>query len=170
MGGHLFPAFHHWIAAGMGLRTSWLIQFALTSAVLVGPGRVFLAKGFPALARGAPDMNSLVALGASAAWGFSVVALFAPDLLPEGARAVYFEAAAVIVTLILLGRLLEARAKGRTGEAIRRLMDLSPATARVERDGAVTEVPVAEIAAGDRVRVLPGERVAVDGVVTSGES
>ena len=170
MGGHLFPAFHHWIAATIGMRTSWLIQFALTTAVLLGPGRMFLAKGFPALARGAPDMNSLVALGTSAAWSFSVVALFAPGLLPDGARAVYCEAAAVIVTLILLGRFLEARAKGRTGEAIRRLMDLSPATARVERDGGVTEIPLAEILAGDRVRVQPGERVAVDGVVVSGAS
>ncbi len=170
MGGHLVPAFHHWIAGTIGLGTSWLIQFLLTTAVLLGPGRMFLVKGFPALARGAPDMNSLVALGATAAWGFSTVALFAPGLLPEGARAVYFEAAAVIVTLILLGRLLEARAKGRTGEAIRHLMDLSPATARVERDGAVTEIPLAEIVTGDRVRVLPGERVAVDGVVASGAS
>jgi Cu+-exporting ATPase len=170
MGGHVFPAFHHWIAGTLGTRTSRLIQFVLTTAVLLGPGRMFLTKGFPALARGAPDMNSLVALGTSAAWSFSVVALFAPGLLPEGARAVYFEAAAVIVTLILLGRFLEARAKGRTGEAIRRLMDLSPAIARVDRAGGVVEVPVAEVVAGDRVHVLPGERVAVDGVVISGAS
>jgi len=170
MGGHLFPAFHHWIAATIGMRTSWLIQFVLTTAVLLGPGRMFLAKGFPALARGAPDMNSLVALGTSAAWSFSVVALFTPELLPVGARAVYFEAAAVIVTLILLGRFLEARAKGRTGEAIRRLMDLSPATARVERDGAVIEIPLDRIVTDDLIRVLPGERVAADGVVTSGAS
>ena len=170
MGGHLFPAFHHWIAATIGLRASWLIQFVLTTAVLLGPGRMFLAKGFPALVRGAPDMNSLVALGTSAAWSFSTIALFAPGVLPDGSRAVYFEAAAVIVTLILLGRFLEARAKGRTGEAIRRLMDLSPATARVERDGGVTEIPLADIITGERVRVLPGERVAVDGVVASGAS
>ena len=170
MGGHLFPAFHHWIAASIGLRASWLIQFVLTTAVLLGPGRMFLAKGFPALVRGAPDMNSLVALGTSAAWSFSTIALFAPGVLPDGSRAVYFEAAAVIVTLILLGRFLEARAKGRTGEAIRRLMDLSPATARVERDGGVTEIPLADIITGERVRILPGERVAVDGVVASGAS
>ncbi len=89
MGGHLFPAFHHWIAATIGLRTSWLIQFVLTTAVLLGPGRMFLAKGFPALARGAPDMNSLVALGTSAAWSFSTIASSRPAFCPtEPARSI----------------------------------------------------------------------------------
>ncbi|HBS48784.1 MAG TPA: heavy metal translocating P-type ATPase, partial [Rhodobacteraceae bacterium] len=101
MGGHVIPGVHHWIGATIGHETSWLIQFVLTTLVLIGPGREFYARGFPALAKGAPDMNSLVALGTSAAWAFSVVALFAPALLPEGTRAVYFEAAAVIVVLIL---------------------------------------------------------------------
>uniref|UniRef100_UPI0035669C41 heavy metal translocating P-type ATPase n=1 Tax=Puniceibacterium confluentis TaxID=1958944 RepID=UPI0035669C41 len=86
MGGHMLPAFHHWIGQTIGLQTSWIVQFLLTSLVLFGPGRRFYATGFPALLKGAPDMNSLVALGTSAAYGFSVVATFLPGLLPEGAR------------------------------------------------------------------------------------
>lgn len=111
MGTHAIPALHDWIGHSIGHQTSWVLQFALTTAVLVGPGWRFYAKGFPALFCGAPDMNSLVALGTAAAWLFSVVATFAPGLLPEGTRAVYYEAAAVIVVLILLGRWMEARAK-----------------------------------------------------------
>ena len=170
MGGHLFPAFHHWVHATIGMQTSRLIQFALTTAVLFGPGLQFYRKGFPALLRGAPDMNSLVAIGTFAAWSFSVVSTFAPEVLPAGSAHVYFEAAAVIVTLILLGRTLEARAKGRTGEAIRKLMQLQSRTALVLRNGAAEEVAVEAIVAGDLVRVRPGERIAVDGVVTEGAS
>jgi len=169
MGGHLIPSFHHWIGATIGERMSWLIQFVLTTAVLFGPGMRFLRAGIPALLRAAPEMNSLVAMGALAAWSYSTVATFAPGLLPASARVVYFEAAAVIVTLILLGRWLEARAKGRAGEAIRRLVALRPATARVARDGGTVELPVEELAAGDIVLLAPGERVAVDGVVTEGQ-
>lgn len=170
MGGHMVPAFHHWVMEAIGMRLSWSIQFGLTTIVLVWPGRQFYLKGFPALVKGAPDMNSLVALGSAAAWGFSTVALFAPSLLPEGTRVVYFEAAAVIVTLILLGRTLEARAKGRTGQAIRKLIGLRAKTAQVERDGTVAEIPVDDIVAGDLIHVRPGEKIAVDGVVVSGQS
>ncbi len=170
MGGHAFPSFHHLIAGSIGTQTSWLIQFVLTSLVLLGPGRTFYAKGYPALFRGAPDMNSLVALGTSAAFGFSAVATFLPGLLPDAARAVYFEAAAMIVVLILLGRTLEARAKGRTGAAIQRLVGLRPRTARVERDGAITDLPLDAIVAGDVIHLRPGERIAVDGMVTAGDS
>jgi heavy metal translocating P-type ATPase len=170
MGGHLFPAFHHWVHATIGLQTSRLIQFALTTAVLFGPGLGFYRKGLPALLRGAPDMNALVAIGTLAAWSFSVVATFAPQVLPDGAAHVYFESAAVIVTLILLGRTLEARAKGRTGEAIRRLMGLAPKSALVLRDGTPEETPVDAILPGDLIRVRPGERLAVDGEVTEGTS
>ncbi|WP_069300557.1 heavy metal translocating P-type ATPase [Neptunicoccus sediminis] len=170
MGGHAIPALHHWIMATLGQTTSWSIQFVLTTLVMVWPGRVFYQKGFPALFKGAPDMNALVAVGSGAAWAFSTVALFAPALLPEGTRVVYFEAAAVIVTLILLGRSLEARAKGRTGEAIRKLMTLQAKTARVERNGAFVELPVEDIVAGDVLQVRPGEKIPVDGVVTQGSS
>ena len=168
MGGHVFPAFHHWLHGIADMRSLWLIQFVLTALVLAGPGRIFFRHGVPALLRGAPEMNSLVALGASAAFGYSTVATLAPGLLPEGARHVYFEAAAVIVTLILLGRWLEARARGQAGQAIRRLIDLAPQTARLIRGGEVIEVPVADLRPGHLLRLLPGERVAVDGEITEG--
>ncbi|WP_298861717.1 heavy metal translocating P-type ATPase [uncultured Sulfitobacter sp.] len=170
MGSHLIPALHMWIMDTMGMGLNWGIQFVLTTLVLAIPGRQFYLKGFPALFKGAPDMNSLVALGTSAAWGFSTVALFVPMLLPEGTRAVYFEAAAVIVTLILLGRFLEARAKGRTGQAIARLVGLKAKTAHVERSGEIVELSVDEIVVGDLVQVRPGEKIALDGIVVRGVS
>ncbi len=170
MGGHLFPAFHHWLHGTFGTIQVWTVQFALTTLVLLWPGRGFFTIGIPGLLRGAPEMNSLVALGTSAAWAFSTVALFAPALLPEGTRAVYFEAAAVIVTLILLGRWLEARARGQTGVAIKRLIGLQPKTARVERDGTPRDVLVSEVVQGDILHVRPGESFAVDGEVLSGKS
>jgi len=170
MGSHLIPAIHDFVMATIGMRESWVLQFMLTSIVLFWPGLRFYRIGLPALGRGAPDMNSLVAVGTLAAWSYSVVATFAPGLLPSGTVNVYFEAAAVIVTLILAGRYLEARAKGRTSDAIRRLVGLQPRTARVLRDGRAVEVPLAEIVAGDLVEVRPGERIAVDGEVTHGSS
>ena len=170
MGGHLFPAVHHWINRVVGMQDSWLIQFVLATLVLAVPGAGFFAKGVPALLRGGPDMNALVVMGTSAAWLFSTVAVFRPQWLPDGTIAVYFEAAAAIVTLILLGRWLEARAKGRTGAAIRKLVGLRPATARVERDGDVVEVSVADVKRGDILQVRPGERIAVDGVLREGTS
>ena len=170
MGGHLVPAFHHFIAATLGTQNSWLLQFVLTTLVLVFPGRRFYQKGIPALLRAAPDMNSLVAVGTLAAFGFSLVATFLPRLLPAGTVNVYYEAAAVIVTLILLGRVLEAKAKGRTSEAIKRLLKLQAKTARVRRDGGVVELPLEQIASGDVIEVRPGERIAVDGEVIDGDS
>ncbi|MGR3821522.1 MAG: heavy metal translocating P-type ATPase [Salipiger marinus] len=170
MGGHLVPALHHWIGATVGMQASWMLQFVLTTLVLFGPGLRFYTKGLPALARGAPDMNALVAVGSLAAYGYSLVATFLPGALPAGTVNVYYEAAAVIVTLILLGRLLEARAKGRTSDAIRRLVGLAPKTARLRRDGQVQEVPVADLRTGDILEIRPGERIPVDGVVTEGDS
>lgn len=170
MGSHLMPAIHVIIMETVGLWQARVFQFVLTTAVLFGPGLRFFRKGIPALARFAPDMNSLVVLGTSAAWGYSVVATFLPSLLPAGTANVYFEAAAVIVTLILLGRLLEARAKGRTSEAITRLIGLRAKTARVERNGAIVEVPLETLVPGDVVRVRPGEKVPHDGTVLSGSS
>ncbi|MCC5971007.1 MAG: heavy metal translocating P-type ATPase [Pararhodobacter sp.] len=170
MGGHMVPAFHHWVHMTIGMWESWVLQFLLTSLVLFGPGLIFFRHGVPALMRGAPDMNSLVAMGTFAAWGFSTVATFAPGLLPQGAAAVYFEAAAVIVTLILLGRWLEARAKGRTGAAIARLVGMQAKSARVERDGMVQDLPLEQVIPGDIIHTRPGERIAVDGEVTEGRS
>ncbi|OYW96972.1 MAG: heavy metal translocating P-type ATPase, partial [Rhizobiales bacterium 32-66-8] len=115
-------------------------------------------------------MNSLVVLGTSAAWGYSVVSTFLPSVLPSGTANVYYEAAAVIVTLILLGRFLEARAKGRTSQAIKRLVGLQPKTARVIRTGGAIELPLEQVVVGDRIEIRPGDRVPVDGRVTEGES
>jgi Au+-exporting ATPase len=170
MGEHLFMPVHAAITRTIGERGSWLIQFVLTSLALFGPGLRFQKKGWPALARRAPDMNSLVAVGSMAAYLYSAVATFLPGLLPAGTVQVYYEAAAVIVALILLGRFLEARAKGRTSEAIKRLVGLQPRTARVRRDGRVAELAIAEVKGGDIVEVRPGERVPVDGQVVEGES
>lgn len=170
MGAHLVPGFHMVIEKTIGTQTSWLIQFVLASVVLFGPGRHFFTKGIPALLRGAPDMNSLVAVGTGAAWSYSVAATFLPSLLPDGVRAVYFEAAAVIVVLILIGRWLEARAKGRTGAAIQALLGLQVRTARVLKDGKSVEVDVDALAEGDTILVRPGERLPVDGVVVDGSS
>ena len=170
MGGHIFPALHHLIGQAIGFETSWTIQFLLTTGVLLWPGLVFFTIGVPALLRGAPDMNALVVLGAGAAWLFSTVALFMPGLLPDGTRVVYFEAAAVIVTLILLGRWLEARAKGQTGAAIKRLMGLRPTTAHVLRNGVEADIPIADVVAGDTVVIRPGERIPTDGEVLNGHT
>lgn len=170
MGGHLIPAFHHWQMGAFDPLVLGVVKFLLTTAVLAGPGRVFFRLGIPALLRGAPEMNSLVVLGTTAAWGWSSLVTFAPALVPDSGRHVYFEAAAVIVTLILLGRWLEAGARGRAGAAIRKLMALRPDTATRIKDGAEAEVPLAGLRRGDLIRLKPGGRVAVDGVVTEGES
>ncbi len=167
MGGHLFPAFHHWLHGAVGLPLLWQAEFLLTTLVLALPGARFFRKGLPALARLSPDMNSLVAVGTLSAWAYSALVTFAPALIPAASRAVYFEAAAVIVTLVLLGRSLEARARGRAGQAISRLIGLQPKTAR-RPDG--SEVPVAALMPGDLILVRPGERVPTDGEVTSGDS
>ncbi|NEY89168.1 heavy metal translocating P-type ATPase [Tabrizicola oligotrophica] len=169
MGGHLVPAFHHWLHGLVAMQSLWLAEFLLVTLVLLWPGARFFRKGLPALVKASPDMNSLVALGAGAAWAFSTLVTFAPALIPPASRAVYFEAAAVIVTLILCGRGLEARARGRAGAAIARLVALQPKTAlRLSPDP--VEVPIAALLAGDRVQVRPGERVPVDGVVVEGAS
>ncbi|UWU23801.1 heavy metal translocating P-type ATPase (plasmid) [Rhizobium sp. CB3060] len=170
MGSHFIPGVHSLIESTIGMQWSWYIQFALTTLVLFLPGIRFYHKGLPALGRLAPDMNSLVAIGSLAAYGYSLVATFAPGFLPPGTINVYFEAAGVIVTLILLGRLLEARAKGRTSEAIKRLVDLQVRSARVRRDGKAVDLPIGSVVAGDIVEVRPGERVPVDGEVVEGNS
>ena len=170
MGSHLIPGMHEWVMATIGHTANGWIQAVLTTAVMFGPGLRFFSKGVPALLRGAPDMNALVALGTGAAWSYSLVALLAPGLLPQGTANIYFEAAAVIVTLILVGRLLEARARGRASEAIRRLMKIAPRTARVRREGEAVELPIGEVAVGDTLEVRPGEKIAVDGEVVEGAS
>ena len=169
MGGHLIPSVHHFVHETIGMQRSWIAQSILTTLVLVGPGRVFFTKGLPALWHLAPEMNSLVALGAGSAWAYSMVATYLPQALPDGTRFVYFEAAAVIVTLILLGRTLEARAKGRTGAAIKHLIGLQPRQARVLINGQPTDIDIKTVKPGDLILVRPGEKIATDGVITEGQ-
>tara|TARA_R110002124_G_scaffold268011_2_gene435528 strand:+ start:6530 stop:8806 length:2277 start_codon:yes stop_codon:yes gene_type:complete len=170
MGGHLYMPFHMWLTSVMPTTALHMAYFVLASFVLFVPGWRFFKVGIPALLRGAPEMNSLVALGSGAAYLYSVVATFAPQVLPSQAQYVYYEAAAVIVTLILVGRWLEAIAKGRTGNAIQRLVREQAKTARVQRDGSISEIAIEQVKAGDIIVVRPGEKVAVDGLITEGAS
>jgi Cu+-exporting ATPase len=159
------PVFVLGMAHGMiAIPHSTWIQLALTLPVIFYAGAPFYAAAWSALRHGAANMNSLISLGTGAAFLYSLVQTV------RGRHDVYYEAAAVIITLILTGRLLEARARGRAGEAIRRLMDLQPPVARVLRDGAEVEVPVDAVGIGDIVVVRPGERIPVDGKITEGES
>ena len=170
MGGHILPGFERLIADVIGQKANWIIQCIFATAVLFGPGLDFYRRGFPALWRGAPDMNSLVALGTGAAYAFSLIATFLPQVLPEGVSGVYYEPASLIVVLILFGRDLENRAKGRTGKAIQSLLGLRVKTAQVRRAGEFVDCPIEEIVVGDVLSLRPGERVAVDGVVHEGSS
>jgi heavy metal translocating P-type ATPase len=170
MGGHLLPPLHHWLTGTLGRQGTFYLLFVLATVVQLGPGLRFHRTGLAALLRGSPDMSSLVAVGTWAAYGYSLVATFAAGLLPAGAVHVYYEASATIITLVLLGRHLEGRAKGRTSDAIRRLMGLRPQTARVRRGEEIVEVPLERVAPGELVVVRPGERLPVDGEVMEGES
>lgn len=170
MGGHIVPGFHHLVMETIGTFPSRLIEFILTTLVLFGPGWRFFKAGIPSLLRAAPDMNSLVAVGSFAAWAYSTVATYFGNYMPQGTDHVYFEAAAVIVTLILLGRNLEAGARGRTGEAIRALAGLKPKTARIIRNNNEQDVPLDDVVVGDIIVMRPGEKIPVDGCLTSGAS
>jgi P-type Cu+ transporter len=170
MGGHASPAFEAWLHGVLGHQNLMVLVAALTTFVLFVPGRRFFTIGLPGLLRGAPDMNALVALGAGAAYLYSLLATFAPDVLPEGARHSYFESAATIVTFILLGRWLEARSRGRAADAIGKLARLQPKIAHVRREGAVIDLPVEQVLVGDVIETRPGESIPVDGVVSEGAS
>ncbi|MDX7949785.1 heavy metal translocating P-type ATPase [Lichenihabitans sp. Uapishka_5] len=154
---------------------SGLVQLALSGLVVGGAGWPFLKRGWQSVRSGHLNMFTLIALGTGAAWAYSAVATLAPGLFPEGFRdrdgsvGVYFEAAAVIVVLVLIGQVLELRARDSTGDAIRSLLDLTPKTARrIGPGGVEVEVPVAEIMAGDHLRIRPGETVPVDGRILEG--
>ncbi|WP_295962810.1 heavy metal translocating P-type ATPase [uncultured Bartonella sp.] len=170
MGGHIIPPFHHFVMTTIGMFPSRLVEFILTTLVLFGPGWRFFKSGIPNLFRATPDMNSLVAVGSFAAWSYSTIATFAGAYMPEGTNNVYFEAAAVIVTLILLGRYLEAGARGRTSEAIRMLAGLKPKTAHVLRNNEEKDVALDDVVVGDMIVMRPGEKFPVDGSVISGNS
>jgi Cu+-exporting ATPase len=146
------------------------VQLVLITPVMFYTGWPMHRTGWLTLRHRTADMNTLITLGTSAAYGYSLFVTVAGDLLPEDVRDVYFEAVGVILTLILLGRLLETRAKAGTGEAIRKLIGLQAKTARVVRDAIEVQVPVAEVVPGDVVVVRPGEKIPVDGIIVSGRS
>lgn len=169
MGSHLFPSWHHYLYATLGSAVGW-IQALLTTLIFIGPGRVIIRTGLSNLARLAPDMNSLVALGAGAAWLYSITVLALPHHIPEHSRHLYFESAAVIITLILLGRYLESRARGKAHEAINALVKLQPTMVYRQTGNTLTRTPISAICAGDIIVIKPGERIPVDGTVVSGRS
>jgi Cu+-exporting ATPase len=145
-------------------------QLALITPVMFYTGWPIHRTGWLTLTHRAADMNSLITLGTTAAYGYSLLVTLASGVLPADVRDVYFEAVGVILTLILLGRLLEAKAKAGTGEAIRALLGLQARTARVLRDGTETEIPVEDVVVGDEVVIRPGEKIPVDAQVLSGSS
>ena len=161
MAGNFFP---------VGILANHWVQLALITPVMFYSGWPIHRTGWLSLAHRQAEMNSLITLGSSAAFGFSLVVTVAPAILPAGLREVYFEAVGVIITLILVGRLFEARAKAGTGAAIRKLIGLQARTARVVRNGTETDIPVEDVVAGDVVIVRPGEKIPVDGEVVDGES
>lgn len=166
MGPMLIPALGEWMH---GQVWSWVELFLATPVQFIA-GRRFYRQGWGEIRHRSPGMSTLVMLGSSAAYFYSVAAVLVPGLFPTGTANLYFEAAAVIITLILFGKHLEARAKGRTSAAIRQLMALQPETARVLRDGQEVEIDAQDVVIGDLVRVRPGERIPVDGVITEGQS
>jgi Cu+-exporting ATPase len=172
MGGHLFGVTHV-----IGQQASNWVQLAFATPVVLWAGWPFFVRGWQSVVNRSLNMFTLIAMGTGVAWAYSMVAVLAPDLFPAafrgsgGAVAVYFEAAAVITVLVLLGQVLELRARETTSGAIRALLDLAPKTARrIAPDGVESEVPLDEVQVGDRLRVRPGEKVPVDGVTVEGRS
>ena len=151
-------------------KTRWIFLFILTTPVLLYAGASFYTGAWKALKHRSADMNTLIALGTGAAYLYSLIATFLPGLLPQAMRNVYFDTTALIITLILLGKLLEARAKGRTSEAIKKLMGLQAKTARVIRNGEEQDIPIEEVLVDEVIVVRPGEKIPVDGKVISGSS
>jgi Cu+-exporting ATPase len=147
-----------------------VVQLLLTLPVFFWVGWPIHTIGWRALANRSAEMNSLITLGSTAALGYSLVATFLPQVLPEGVRDVYYEVVSFILSVILLGRLVEARARAGTGNAIRALIELTPATAHVLRDGQEVEVGVDDVQVGDELRVRPGEKIPVDGEIVDGTS
>lgn len=170
MGGHLYQPLHHSLMQTFGQIPLWGFGFLLTTIVMIWPGRQFYRVGLPLLIKGQPDMNSLVALGTLAAWGYSTAVLFTPTLFPPEARQVYFESAAVICALVLIGRWLEARARGRAGAAISALMSLTPDVALVQDQNGLREMPLRDITPGTELLLRAGSRIPLDGTVVSGQS
>jgi len=149
---------------------TWINFGILTLGVMIATGGHFYIGAWKAFTHHNANMDTLIALGTGTAWLYSIVVASFPGALPEMARHVYFEASAMIIGLINLGQALELRAKGKTSEAVRRLLDLRAKTARVIRDGEEQDIPVEEVQKGDRIRVRPGEKLPVDGVIAEGST
>ncbi|MBL3556094.1 MULTISPECIES: heavy metal translocating P-type ATPase [Marinobacter] len=149
---------------------TWLVLGVLTLGVMIGTGGHFFTGAWKAFRHHNANMDTLIALGTGTAWAYSIVVVSIPDAMPEMARHVYFEASAMIIGLINLGQALEVRAKGKTSEAVRRLLDLRAKTARVIRDGEEQDLPVEQVRAGDHIRVRPGESLPVDGEIIDGST
>jgi len=169
--GHLLPSVPEWT---MGAASRWT-QFLLSTPVVLWAGWPFFERGVRSLITRHLNMFTLIALGVAAAYSYSAVAMLAPGAFPHalghhGGAPVYFEAAAMIVVLVLLGQVLELRARRRTGDALRALLDLAPKTARLVTDDGEREVPLEDVTVGARLRVRPGEKVPVDGVILEGKS
>ncbi len=171
MGAHVLD-FHHYINATL---SNW-IQLVLATPVVLWAGKPFFERGWQSLKTRNLNMFTLIAMGTGVAWFYSIVATLVPDVFPDAFRqdgtvAVYFEAAAVITVLVLLGQVLELKAREQTGGAIRALLDLAPKTARrIDDHGHEEDVPLDQIKVGDLLRVRPGEKVPLDGVITEGKS
>jgi P-type Cu+ transporter len=146
------------------------IMLALAVPVQFGPGLRFYKNGWKALISGSPDMNSLVMIGTSAAFFYSLTVTLVPNFFPSSASHVYFESSAVVITLVLLGKYFEAIAKGRTSQAMKKLIGLQAKTARVIKDGQELEMQIDEVLPGDVIAVRPGEKIPVDGIIKSGSS
>ena len=168
---HMVPGAPHWVMGGLSRWT----QFALSTPVVLWAGWPFFVRGWRSLLTRHLNMFTLIAMGVGTAYLYSVVAMLAPGLFPASMNAmggvgIYFEAAAVIVVLVLLGQVLELRARSRTGSAIRALLNLAPATARIVEGDAEREVPLDQVAKGATLRVRPGDKIPVDGMVQEGKS
>src|ERR1017187_7827412 len=169
---HIIPSLGHesWV---MGDTSRW-IQFALSTPVVLWAGWPFFKRGWNSLVKRHLNMFTLIAIGVGTAYLFSAVVMFMPgafpaSFAPDGKVGIYFEAAAVIVVLVLLGQVLELRARSKTGSAIRALLNLEPKTARMVQDGEERDVPLESVQAGVKLRVRPGEKIPVDGVLLDGK-
>ncbi|OGO15502.1 MAG: copper-translocating P-type ATPase [Chloroflexi bacterium RBG_16_48_8] len=162
-----YPAWFPWVPE---LFQNWVVLLVLTTPVQFWAGWQFYRGAWGAARHKTSDMNTLIAVGTSAAYIYSAVATFVPRVFPAGLAEIYFDTSSIIIALILLGRLLEARAKGQTSEAIRKLMGLRAKTARVIRDGQEVDVPIESVVAGDIILVRPGEKIPVDGTIVEGQS
>lgn len=161
--------FFHPEPTGAG-RLYWLVIGALTLGVMAFPGRHFFTSAWKSFKHHQANMDTLIAMGTGTAWAYSMVVVLFASWLPEAARGIYFEASSMVIGLILLGNAMELKARGRTSDALKRLLDLQTRTARVIRDGEEQEVEIDAVREGDTIRVRPGERLPVDGDVTEGQS